>query len=327
MWRSTTAGNVLFNARVYGDHVTTGNFGLTANAGSGTFTVVNDVGYTPLAPSDIYPLSHLKVTTTNASAQAISLNGSQNLVNSGEVKLSAAGGIAISGKSFATSVVANSSAGDISFGNEVQTTGPGGFTSTTSAGKATKIANTVGVLNGANATINGNLVVNHATDAKIDVAATASITITGNVTAANSGNDLELSVANGAITIGGNMGSDAAPLGDFFMSGDLNSTLSSFSASGSVTAENMNASSFGKSISFADAVKLTSAGSNGMNVAAIGTGTIFLERPSNWQIPVPGFYFPRMMAPLLCKVPSPPKMRSPYIPLATVPLPWVVPFP
>jgi hypothetical protein len=271
---NTTSGNVLFNGRVYGDNQTTGNFGLKANAGSGTFAVVNDIGYTPLSSSNTFPLSQLKVTTTNASAQAISLNGSLNHVDSGEVNLNAVGGIGVTGKIFATFVNASSTAGDISFGDQVQTSHIGGFTSTTAADKATKIAAAVNVLNGASATVNGNLVVNHASNAIIDVTSTGSISITGNVTAAIAGNKLELSVANGAITIGGAIGSDAAPLGDFSAGGNSGSTLSAFTVTGPVFAKNIALNSFGKSVSFAEAVKLTSGGSTGLSVVAIGAGTI-----------------------------------------------------
>lgn len=270
---NTTSGNVLFNGRVYGDHVTTGNFGLKANAGSGTFTVVNDIGYRVITPPN-FPLSYLKVATTNTSAQAISLNGSKIHVDSGEVSLSAGGGITIAGEVVATSVNASSTAGDISFGDQVQTSHIGGFTSTTAADKATKIAAAVNVLNGASATVNGNLVVNHASNAIIDVTSTGSISITGNVTAATAGNNLQLSVANGAITIGGAIGTDAVPLGDFSSGGNSGSTLSAFTVTGPVFAKNIALNSFGKSVSFAEAVKLTSGGSSGLSVAAIGAGTI-----------------------------------------------------
>ena len=271
---NTTAGNVLFNGRVYGDQITTGNFGLKANAGSGTFTVVNDIGYRVITPSNIYPLSYLKVATTNASAQAISLNGSKNQVDSGEVNLSAGGGITITGEVVATSVNASSTAGDISFGDQVQTSHIGGFTSTTAADKATKIADAINVLNGASATINGNLVVNHAFNAIIDVTATGAISITGNVTAATAGNDFEFIVANGVIAVGGAIGTDAVPLGFFSASGNISSTLSAFTANGGVFSQEINLGNFGKSVDFAGAVKLASGGSSGLSVTAIGAGTI-----------------------------------------------------
>ena len=273
---NTTAGNVLFNGRVYGDQITTGNFGLKANAGSGTFTVVNDVGYRIITSPNIYPLSYLKVATTNASAQAISLNGSKIHVDSGEVNLSAGGGITITGEVVATSVNASSTAGDISFGDQVQTSHIGGFTSTTAADKATKIADAINVLNGASATINGNLVVNHASNAIIDVTATGAISITGNVTAATAGNDFEFSVENGVITVSGMIGSDAVPLGFFSASGNISSTLSAFTANGGVFSQEIYLGSFGKSVDFAGAVKLASGGttSTGLFVDAIGAGTI-----------------------------------------------------
>lgn len=271
---NTTSGNVLFNGRVYGDQQTTGNFGLKANSGSGTFTVVNDIGYRVITPSNIYPLSYLKVATTNTSAQAISLNGSKNQVDSGEVNLSAGGGITIAGEVVATSVNAGSTAGDISFGDQVQTSHVGGFTSTTATDKATKIAAAVNVLNGASATVNGNLVVNHASNAIIDVTSTGAISITGNVTAATAGNDFEFSVANGVITVGGAIGTEAVPLGFFSASGNISSTLSAFTANGGVFSQEINLGSFGKSVDFAGAVKLASGGSSGLSVTAIGAGTI-----------------------------------------------------
>ncbi|MFN6053758.1 MAG: hypothetical protein ACK47R_23250, partial [Planctomycetia bacterium] len=70
------SGNVLFAGRLLGN--TSGSYGLTADTGSGAFTVNQDIGYkSTLTPPNL-PLGYLNITNTNATSQAISLNGTRN---------------------------------------------------------------------------------------------------------------------------------------------------------------------------------------------------------------------------------------------------------
>ena len=102
---------------------------------------------------------------------------------------------------------------------------------------------------------------------EIAVTGTATINITGKVDASVAGNDLDLAALNGAITIGGAVGSATTAMGDLIANGNT-----TFTAKGAVTVEQLGLANFGTSISFAEAVKV--GGTLGANVNAAGTGTI-----------------------------------------------------
>ena len=234
---------------------------LTINAGSGTVTLANSF----LATS-----GNLSITTTNATASAISIAA---VTTTGSVSLNAAGNISVSGAISAASVNAKSTAGDVMFDNTVTTTGPGGFTSeATSSAKATKITDLVDVQNGANALVTGNLVAWNDILPEIRTTLTGTIAITGKVDGDATTDDLTLTALNGDITIGGAVG--ASGLLD-----ELNASgKTSFTANGTVTAASISigfsSTDFAKSINFADAVKATGSAGFALAVDASGTGTI-----------------------------------------------------
>jgi hypothetical protein len=253
---TSTSGNLSMGA------VTGSSSNLTISEGTGTVTV----GALNLGSGNLTVTS----TATPSSGSAISLAA----VTAGAVSLTGAGDVSVSGVVSAASVNAKSTAGDVVFGNTVTTSAVGGFTSeATLATKATKIADLVTVNNGANALVTGNLVTTsdfNSLTPGIEVEGTGTINITGKVDASANGNDLALIALNGAITIGGAVGSSTTAMGDLNASGNT-----SFTASGAVTVEVLDfnrSSKFGTSISFAEAVKVT--GVDGAIIGSSGTGTI-----------------------------------------------------
>lgn len=256
---TTLSGNVAITS-------TSGNLSMGAVTGSSNLTISEGTGTVTVGAANL-GTGNLTVTSTAtpSSGSAISLAA----VTAGAVSLTGAGDVSVSGAVSATGVNAKSTAGDVSFGSTVSTTGIAGFTSeATATAKATKIAALVNVQNGANALVTGNLVSNHATAAAIQVTGTATLNITGKVDAATAGNDLTLTALNGAINIGGAVGSSST-----VAMGDLNATgNTSFTATGAVTADNISLNNFGTSVSFAEAVKVN--GSVGAVVTTAGTGTM-----------------------------------------------------
>jgi len=247
---TSTSGNLNMGA------VTGSSSNLTISEGTGTVTV----GAANLGTGNLTVTS----TATPSSGSAISLAA----VTAGAVSLTGAGDVSVSGAVIATGVNAKSTAGNVLFGNTVTTSGIAGFTSeATAAAKATSIAAKVNVQNGANALVTGNLVsaANNAPEIAVD--GTATINITGKVDASVAGNDLKLTALNGAITIGGAVGSATTAMGDLIAIGNT-----TFTAKGAVTVDQLGLSNFGTSISFAEAVKV--GGTLGANVNAAGTGTI-----------------------------------------------------
>ncbi len=261
---NSTSGNVTL-----GDDVVGAGKNLSINSGSGTVTAIRTLG-------DTTALGNLTITSTNATSSAISLAA----VTSGDVILTGTGDVSVSGVVAVTSINTKSTAGDVIFGNTVTTSAVGGFTSeATLATKATKIADTVNVLAGANALVTGNLVTSSAIS-NITVDGTGTINITGKVDAATANNNLALEALNGAITIGGAVGSSAVAMGQLFADGNT-----SFSANGPVTVGNLGIgilapSPFATSINFAEAVKVTAANytlfvpRSSLTVKALSTGTI-----------------------------------------------------
>jgi len=247
---TSTSGNLSMGA------VSSSSSNLTISEGTGTVTV----GAANLGTGNLTVTS----TATPSSGSAISLAA----VTAGAVSLTGAGDVSVSGAVIATGVNAKSTAGNVLFGNTVTTSGIAGFTSeATAAAKATSIAAKVNVQNGANALVTGNLVsaANNAPEIAVD--GTATINITGKVDASVAGNDLKLTALNGAITIGGAVGSATTAMGDLIAIGNT-----TFTAKGAVTVDQLGLSNFGTSISFAEAVKV--GGTLGANVNAAGTGTI-----------------------------------------------------
>ena len=253
---NSTSGNLSMGT------VTGSSSNLTISEGTGTVTV----GAANLGTGNLTVTS----TATPSSGSAISLAA----VTAGAVSLTGAGDVSVSGAVSATSVNAKSTAGNVIFATDVTTSGIGGFTSeATAAAKATQLGDTVLVQNGASALVTGNVVTTAGFNTGagirpgINVTGTATINITGKVDAASAGNDIDFTALNGAITIGGAVGSSTTAMGDLFASGNT-----SFTASSTVTVEQLNVSSFGTSISFADAVKV--GGTIGAIVSSTGTGTI-----------------------------------------------------
>lgn len=254
------AGNVAINStsgNVSTGIVTPGANNLSINSGSGTVTLSNNF---------IATSGNLSITTTNATASAVSIAA---VTTTGSLSLNAGGNISASGAITAASVNAKSTAGDVSFGGNVTTTQIGGFTSeATDATKATKIAGAVDVQNGANALVTGNLVSNSASAALIEVASTGTITITGKVDAATAGNDLGLGAMAGGITIGGAVGSGSVALGRLFIEGE-----STLLVSGTVNVDTLDVgqiAGFQTSINFADNVTVAT----GLLLDATASGTV-----------------------------------------------------
>ncbi|MFN6050197.1 MAG: hypothetical protein ACK47R_05155, partial [Planctomycetia bacterium] len=141
--------------------------------------------------------------------------------------------------------------------------------------KATRIANAVTVGAGANALVIGNLVATADTTPQLKTAVAGTINITGKIDGAAATNDLTLTVANGAITLGGAVGS-SGPLDELNASGKT-----SFTANGAVTAEyitiGFSSTDFATSISFADTVKGNGTGF-AVGVGATGAGTIYFAK-------------------------------------------------
>jgi len=242
---NSTSGNITL-----GNNVVGAGKNLSINSGTGTVTATGTLGLTTT-------LGKLTITSTNATSSAISLAA----VTAGDVILTGTGDVSVSGVVAVTSINAKSTAGDVIFGNTVTSSNLGGFISeATSVNKATKIANLVTLAAGANAVVTGNLISNNATLAAITTSGVGNITITGKVDAATANNNLGLEAVNGAITIGGAVGSSAVAMGILFADGNT-----SFSANGTVTVGNLvigNLAPFATSINFAEAVKVTAADSS-----------------------------------------------------------------
>jgi hypothetical protein len=217
---------------------------LAVNSGTGTVTASGDLGLSS------FELGNVTIISNSTSSSAISLQG---IAANGDVILNGTGGISVGSSSddiYAASVNAKSTAGDVSFNGYIETDGIGGFISeATSPTKATRMADYVYVSSGASALVIGNLISTSA--AAIEVEYTGTINITGNVDAANSGNDLYLYAQNGAITIGGAVGSGTTAMGDLSLSGYGSA---SFTANGAVTVEYLYVTGFGTSVNFVEAV-------------------------------------------------------------------------
>ena len=272
----TLSGNVATTSTLAGadlsfsSSLALSTFNFTASQGLGKASVTGAITGT----------GNLSITSTNATVSPTGSAISLAAVSAGAVSLTGAGDVSVSGVVSATSVNAKSTAGDVIFGNTVTTSAVGGFTSeATLATKATKIADTVNVLAGANALVTGNLVTSSAIS-NIKVDGTGTINITGKVDAATANNNLALIALNGAITIGGAVGSSAVAMGQLFADGNT-----SFSANGPVTVGNLGIgilapSPFATSINFAEAVKVTAANytlfvpRSSLTVKALSTCTI-----------------------------------------------------
>jgi hypothetical protein len=258
-------GNVAINS-VSGNlslvFVNLGSNNLTIDTGSGSVGI-RYVGATT---------GNLSITTTNTTTSAISILGFSGvgISSQGSVDLKAGGNISVNGDVTAASVNAKSTAGDVSFANRVTTTQVGGFTSETSdATKAIKISNTIDVGAGANALIKGNLITN-TSGSKLQTTGAGNITITGNVDASASGNNLTLEAGSGVVTISGNVGSSSTAMGDLTADGS-----GIFLASGTVVANDIKIGQitrFATSVTFAKAVVTT--GTNGIFVDTSGAGTL-----------------------------------------------------
>ncbi|MFM7096354.1 MAG: beta strand repeat-containing protein, partial [Gemmataceae bacterium] len=272
---NSTSGNLYMND-IYGS-----GKNLTINQGSG-MVAINNSSYL-----DIYNLS---ITTTNTTTSAISIRGNfASIVSLGVIDLKAGGNIFILEDVIAASVNAKSTAGDVIFGQQVITSQVGGFTSETSdATKATKISDTIDVGAGANALIKGNLITT-TSGSKLQTIGAGNITITGNVDASATGNDLTLEAGSGVITISGNVGSGSIGFGDLIASG-----TGTFLASGTVKANKVDLNqtdNFSTSITFAKAV--TTTGStivDGVYVGTLGTAPItFLDTITTLGDPATSF--------------------------------------
>jgi fibronectin-binding autotransporter adhesin len=268
---NSTSGSVTFAVGI----ISTTHKNLAVNSGTGTVTANVYLGYYDNNTSTSYELGNVTIISNSSSSSAISLQGIE--VN-GDVILNGTGGISAGNVLFdyikAASVNAKSTAGDISFNGSIETDGIGGFTSeATSPTKATRIANEVYVGNGASALITGNLMttgvnipipvsnttcVQPNTGPGITVGGAGNISITGKVDASASTNDLYLKALNGAITITGAVGSGSTAPDQLFVDG-----AGSFTASSTITVGSLGVgllTPFATSVSFADAVKVTSTG-------------------------------------------------------------------
>ena len=270
---TTGSGNISFGSALN----PTGNIAITSTSGNlsmgivtpgaNNLTINQGTGTVALGGSFSATSGNLSITTTNVTASAINIAATTgtSVSSTGSVSLNAAGNISIAGSVSAGSVNAKSTAGDISFGSSVTTSQVGGFTSeATSSSKATNIGSLVHVQNGANALVTGNLVTS-SSGAILQVGNNGSIGITGKVDAANPGNDLNLIAVNGAITIGGAVGSGAIAMGDLIASGNT-----SFKVGGAVTSATLQLTNFATTINFDDAVKVTGT-NNPLNVSVPGT--------------------------------------------------------
>jgi hypothetical protein len=239
---NSTSGDVTLLSSTSGDNIAGASKNLTINSGSGKATVANTIN----------ALGNLNITTTNATSSAISLA----VVTAGDVSLTGAGDVSVTGIVTAASVNAKSSTGDVIFGNTLTTSAVGGFTSeATDATKATRIANVVDVLNGANALVTGNLIANNLNLAAIGTALNGTINITGKVDAATSGNNFTMLALDGAITIGGAVGSGPNAIGTLNVGG-----RGVFLASDTVAARNIDIGrslSFNTSVTFAKTIEST----------------------------------------------------------------------
>jgi fibronectin-binding autotransporter adhesin len=268
---TTTSGAITYTGAVV---LVGGNVATTSTLAGGNLSIVGTLNLNALNFTANQGLGNVNAFTGAVTGSgALSLTGATvsvgTITSAGAVAATATADLTFGVITTSNSVNAKSTAGDVIFGAPVTTTAVGGFVSeATLATKATKIDNAVLVRNGANALVTGNLITTSA-NAVINTNSVGNITITGNVDASVSGNDLTLTASSGAIILNGAVGSSSTLFGDLNVDG-----ANTFLASGTVNVDNLNVGQgipFATSATFKEAV--TVATSLFLDTTATGTVT------------------------------------------------------